>query len=113
MSAQHTPGPWIATVEDTDIPGVAVRFSIDTLDAGKISICKGQSQEHLGADDAIWMGECKANARLIAAAPELLAALQLAYRHLNGGADSLTATEHAEAFRLSRAAIAKATGSAA
>jgi hypothetical protein len=51
-----------------------------------------------------------ANARLMAAAPDLLAALKLAYRHLNGGGDSLTGMEFAEAHRLARAAIAKATG---
>lgn len=48
--------------------------------------------------------------RLKALNAELLEALRLAYRHLNGGADSLSAMEHAEAHRLARAAIQKATG---
>ena len=43
---------------------------------------------------------------------DLLEALQLAYRHLNGGSDSLTPMEHAQAFKLARAAILKATGGA-
>ena len=40
---------------------------------------------------------------------DMLAALKLAYRHLNGGSDSLSATEHAQAFSMARAAIATAT----
>lgn len=41
---------------------------------------------------------------------DLLDALKLALRALNGGADSLTATEHKHAFHLARAAIARAEG---
>jgi hypothetical protein len=109
MSAKHTPGPWRLTLEPTELPGVNVRFCIDTDYA--INIAGGQSQEHLeDASGAIFEQECRANARLIAAAPDLLAALKLAYRHLNGGGDSLTGMEFAEAHRLARAAIALATG---
>ncbi len=52
--------------------------------------------------------ECEANARLIAAAPDLLAALQtlLEVPHLQGGETS-TAFPH---IKRARAAIAKATG---
>ena len=75
MSAQHTPGPWRLTLEPTELPGVNVRFCIDTDYA--INIAGGQSQEHLGgASGAIFEEECRANARLMAAAPNLLAVLQ-------------------------------------
>ena len=75
MSAEHTPGPWRLTLEPTELPGVNVRFCIDTDYA--INIAGGQSQEHLGgASGAIFEEECRANARLMAAAPNLLAVLQ-------------------------------------
>jgi hypothetical protein len=81
----HTPGPWIVL---SDSPA-----AIRTIDGSNIApeVC------HLE------------DARLMAAAPDLLAALKLAYRHLNGGSDSLTGMEFAEAHRLARAAIARAT----
>jgi hypothetical protein len=45
--------------------------------------------------------------RLYEVNTELLEALQLAYRHLNGGKDSLTPTEFDRAFKLVGAAITK------
>jgi len=55
-------------------------------------------------------GDAPPQSALIDAAPDLLAALKMAYRHLNGGSDSLSPMEHAAAHRMSRAAIAKAEG---
>lgn len=74
MSA-HTPGPWLFVAEGTECDGVNVRYSVSSEDA--TSIASGQSQEHMAdISGAILEGECIANARLIAAAPELLAALR-------------------------------------
>jgi hypothetical protein len=99
MSARHTPGPWRLTLEPTELPGVNVRFCIDTDYA--INIAGGQSQEHLGdASGAIFEEECRANARLIAAAPDLLAALRA----------MLDDDNHDGAKDQARAAIALATG---
>lgn len=92
-AAKHTPGPWQVSETVTGRPKV--------ISNRGFAVCGFQS----GAYD-----QMRTDARLIAAAPDLLAALKLAYRHLNGGTDSLTATEHLEAFHLARAAIAKATG---
>ncbi len=67
MSAKHTPGPWIVTV-----------------DCGA-HVIRGAEEQHqdLGTSylwrdyvASTWGGESEANARLIAAAPELLAALK-------------------------------------
>lgn len=74
MSAAHTPGPWLLESEPTEFKGVNVRWGIDSQH--RISIASGQSQEHI---NGICEAECLANARLIAAAPELLEALE-AYR---------------------------------
>ena len=108
MSARHTPGPWILTTEATEVEGVNVRFSIDSHT--HISICGGQSQEHM--KDAIYEDECRANARLIAAAPELLEALKQAEAALARcfGAHKAEEGDRHRALATCRAARAKATG---
>ena len=92
MSEQHTPGPW-------------------TFDNGIEFICTDTSLhgEWAVAKINIVRAEAKANARLIAAAPELLDALKLmrdAFLDTEGSHGTLeqTATDAADA------AIAKATG---
>jgi hypothetical protein len=101
MSAKHTPGPWLALVEPTECEGVNVRFSIDS--GLHFGICGGQSQEHL-IHNGIKEDECRANAQLIASAPDLLEALQSCVDHgiFPSGSQSVRAA--------ARAAIAKATG---
>lgn len=75
MSAKHSKGPWtFKTVNKTNVDGVNVSFSVDGAD--RLEICSGQSQEHLQSSRAINEDECRANARLISAAPDLLEALE-------------------------------------
>lgn len=92
MSTQYTPGPWrIGT------PPPNGEQTIGTLNGLMVAVAT------TGAE----MEETKANARLIAAAPELLEALQSV---LDNCLDSEgLCAAHAKA----RAAIAKATGGAA
>lgn len=97
MSAQHTPGPWSVTSE------------IDRIFNGEL-IRPGKPEERntpvavvcdfnrFDRDD-----ERKANARLIAAAPDLLAACEAA---LSDG------PEHFAVAKQLQAAIARATGGA-
>ena len=91
--AQHTPGPW--------------RFSSHPYDGNYMRIhC---SSDPSGGDSL--RGYCgEANARLIAAAPDLLEALKLC----EGNISSLLASKHPKVFGewlyVVRAAIAKATG---
>lgn len=94
MSQQHTPGPWTVDGQHYDY------YASFSVKAGGRGVCAISSNiKRPGAESA-------ANARLIAAAPDLLAALQ----------DLLNATDETYDNRHERQAaldaIAKATGGA-
>lgn len=92
MSTQYTPGPWrIGT------PPPNGEQTIGTLNGLMVAVAT------TGAE----MEETKANARLIAAAPELLEALQSVLDNC------LDSEELCAAHAKARAAVAKATGGAA
>ena len=83
MSAQHTPGPWIADGAEEIVTG-------DLLYCGQVNpaegewrgdICRLQSCDHIGG---IGREEAAANARLIAAAPRMLECLREAERFMAG-----------------------------
>ena len=102
-AAKHTPGPWKVcehSWSDTSILADGFDHAICCLDINHAT------EESQAADEALMA----ANARLIAAAPELLALLIEATddyaEHCEGG-------EADEWVQAARAAIAKATGSAA
>ena len=120
MSARHTPGPWFTFANGQCIGGPAGPL-------GNPSGADTAGLAHCGM--GLRTGsEIKANARLIAAAPELLAELQMAHRllqialkHMGGERQSLFAaesereglgTEGATRFHERAAVIAKAAGSA-
>jgi hypothetical protein len=95
MSA-HTPGPWIEVMlggGKGGPNGYAIRIPGDPEATGSIGRVTGRHD-----------GSARANAHLIAAAPELLEALVDLL--LVGGMDS--AGEYARAVKKARAAIAKA-----
>lgn len=98
MKTEFTPGPWKAT-EDYD--GWRVYKAEGKSKIGRVYICERIEQ---GKD----MG--KADARLIASAPELLEAL-LSLKTANGGNDfeGWHPSFHS-AIKKANAAIAKATG---
>jgi len=93
-NTQHTPGPWSYHYERT-----INRHIVRSGFAGERNICVTY-----GAGATSY--ECAANARLIAAAPELLEALE---GLLNLEPPLLSAKEK-KAYAIARAAIAKATG---
>lgn len=103
----HTPGPWEASF-------------IDSL-GGPASYCRIRpvSGEMFGQFTSLEIAtmylmdedEQQANARLIAAAPELLDALQGLVKELSDSDDE-GLIENAEPMIAARAAIAKATGAA-
>jgi hypothetical protein len=91
MSTQHTPGPWETDHKDHDSPYQNIK-----INAGFKTVCT------IWIDDApehIFNSEQEANARLIAAAPDLLEALHGLLLFPNNPRENNKA----------RAAIAKAT----
>jgi hypothetical protein len=102
--SKHTPGPW-------DVVEWGSRWGVEATIEGYSVVVFGTDDDDAGVngrDD----DEMRANTRLIAAAPELLAAL----RDLQNIASGVPAIERnprfAEARRAALAAIAKAEGSA-
>jgi hypothetical protein len=103
-NTQHTPGPWVIA-DDPTSEGVW----IDHPD-----LKSGEDDEICRCLDSTLSGEeCLANARLIAAAPELLDALKTLTDALNESLEPVPlAADIVNAFRDSMRAIAKAEGRA-
>ena len=98
MSAAHTPGPWVAKTYSTETVRDAVGIYAGKMVLPIVPEITGRSLE-----------ECDANIRLIAAAPELLAAL-----HALVGEADLGEIDHDDDTRAlierARDAIERATG---
>jgi hypothetical protein len=107
MSAQHTPGPWSARHWVCHAATTVVR-EVD----GRVEVIAECSGFGRYADESL------ADARLIAAAPDLLAALKslrdnMHAQDLEIEAERPTEDEYQQCMCNAAAAIAKATGSAA
>jgi hypothetical protein len=72
MSAKHTPGPWTTLPEECHKPYVRIR---GTRLGGRYKVANVLTPIYEGVHERD-AEETRANARLIAAAPDLLAALQ-------------------------------------
>lgn len=105
-NAQHTPGPWAVVTRQilgcSDCRPVIVHKDPHPDFDDLAEVVVPDSQRDGGRDIVTAM----ANARLIAAAPELLKALRFLYREAN--ASGLLDVE--PSMQEARAAIAKATG---
>ena len=108
MSTQHTPGPWIGAGPSFGDQFPRYTTEITTEDErygdGHIQICELPFHHH---DE-----ENEANARLIAAAPDLLEAAKTIMENLDGMEGEVTAGYHESIIAPLRDAIAKATGAA-
>ena len=67
---KHTPGPWIRDVHS------GIDCDVRAANGRKVALCWGLASNHATNYKPQYRAECAANARLIAAAPELLEALQ-------------------------------------
>lgn len=110
MSAQHTPGPW--GVLSTAVGPAYTAVCIGQLNEEKG--LNGASDEYAVCVVPLIHDESRANARLIAAAPDLLAALQVLFDDYKSLADSGDAgfwsLEDTPYGQQALTAIAKATG---
>jgi hypothetical protein len=118
MSAKHTPGPWTAVPnggDDEDPRAVLVAVRDQYGDWTVLADCRNRWL----ADDV--SGDEEANARLVAAAPDMLEALEHAkwwiettcqYAHEEGTSVDSLASGKTSALKPILAAIAKATGEA-
>lgn len=97
---QHTPGPWKVT---EDRPA-------DTLVVQSLTTPYLTVAVMMGATSS---AEEEANARLIAAAPDLLEVVELAAIDVAGGTPAARAEHYGILRRTARAAIAKARGETA
>ena len=101
----HTPGPWIA------IPTTAISRNANTVRMDVVTT-SGEWNPAFVAGDIL-----PEDARLIAAAPDLLAALNRLIQSLpedsNDYPDSASARQVFDSIRFAREAISKATGGAA
>ena len=111
MSTQHTPGPWWVS---GDMPGEhkaefpVVRAFVDGTKA--ITVCKvGSNNQYRSTSPN---GRDFSNARLIAAAPEMLSALRKAVVLLAGVCVHSPELSPHETYEAVSDAIAKATGAA-
>lgn len=126
MSAAFTPGPWVLTGGVQLVGNPDSEYGQHNLYVGEVrhpdcigSICSVQSDDHC-PPDGITRDVAEANASLIAAAPDLLAAVQAALQALHAIADEMTVGERytnagqylLDALEPCRAAVFKATGAA-
>lgn len=103
---KHTPGPWRSFVNDSGGRWSGWPLSVVAdHDEGKVVVRTG-GQWPYEWDEDISQQEAVANARLIAASPDLLSALrEVEYALVNSGRDA----DHDGLVARARAAIAKAT----
>jgi hypothetical protein len=108
MDTKHTPGPWGALPEECDKPYVRIR---GTRLGGRYKVANVLTPVYEGVH-AREAEETRANASLIAAAPELLEALEkfVKYNDAEHMNDVSMMLQYADALECGRAAIAKATG---
>lgn len=103
MTAKHTPGPWMAHPYSS-VAGCPISAQPDRA---KNTIIIAAARSAAAEDLAAFRAEIEANARLIAAAPDMLAALERI-------ADPAPGVKRLPpwAVGIARAAIAKARGEA-
>lgn len=109
MNMTHTPGPWIVGGESSNDAESEFVCNAD----GSKTICWTADTYNEDKDEGEATDEDRANARLIAASPELLEALKAAVAVMTGWSyASIADAGDTETVRLCKAAIAKAEGRA-
>lgn len=112
MESKHTPGPWGMDTVKTQV-GCCYKIGVFPSKVGHDNFACVYADGCRVDEDSGIAAELKANARLIASAPELLEALEIAKNGLmwfrEQYPDEVNECDH-EAMQQIEAAIAKATG---
>ena len=106
--SKHTPGPWSYDIHGVITGGTHLATSVCVTSQHKWERAEGLGTWLEDQHRRELVSECRANARLIAAAPELLEALKMVVRH--GSAVQHSDQLMFEVLSAARAAIAKAEG---
>lgn len=113
VESKHTPGPWNRTPTQGGEPGLIIE-SIDSPDGHIVATALRSLQTGVAAVGTDWRTkeEAEANARLIAAAPDLLLALKavLGWGLADPSQMQADAGHPGDIERQARAAIARAEG---
>lgn len=111
MSAAHTPGPWrVSPVACLSTSGRSALYRLDNLEAELREVERAREYGGGGLRQVWPEKEYPANARLIAAAPEMLGALQWIETYARVQVERHPDAEDAPGWSRILAAIAKATG---
>jgi hypothetical protein len=100
----HIPGPWIVFDRSDVTPSEPFWIGADHPEVGEVTFASVRN----GCDEAAELGDLEANARLIAAAPELFNACVLTLKWLEQNAPAWSATDEIAELRR---VIKKANGS--
>ncbi len=119
MMAEHTPGPWVAELEEPFTLGGDFREVVALDEQGMVTkqICSFMLDTDAHPSGADFLQDI-ANAKLIAASPDLLAALENWLHYFERRIEletsdplyQVTLSVHGERVTQTRAAIAKAKG---
>lgn len=107
METKHTPGPWSVEPDSVEVPRWGGSWKHWSLSANTGRLMPGACDSRDTIHVCVARVSDAANARLIAAAPSLLAALESLV-----SPKPINAAEWSDAIRAARAAIARATGAA-
>jgi hypothetical protein len=106
MDSKHTPGPWRSIIDDSGGQWSGWPLCVVAVDDPDRDVVRPGGQWPYDWGPATSQREAVANARLIAAAPDLLEALQRALPYVEDASDSAALVDQ----EFIRAAICKATG---
>ena len=112
METKWTPGPWSVFIDDSGDKWTGWPLSIDAVTDPDKTVVRTGGQWPYEWETATSQREAVANANLIAAAPDLYAALEHCLGALTCGMDGIWDHHAPKPADLARAALAKARGEA-
>lgn len=107
---KHTPGKWLAAAKPSSVVGWPVVASPMGQVICDVAIINKKPDHISDGEFSAYYAQVEANARLIAAAPDLLEALESLLHYDEQDAGCIPTDAHLDAQNEARAAIARARG---